>query len=68
MQEIDMDWNNHCAYCRGFLEGEQAVFELPRYKPSIPRRLCITCSKNHLKFSELINELILKEEKECSLG
>ena len=53
-----------CSHCQNSIHSLSPSYELPRYKPDIPRQLCETCNSYHKQTAELLNALILRENEE----
>lgn len=62
------DFDAVCAFCQESLIDTADPYELPRYKPDIPRKLCNTCKSGFLTMADLVNSFIKREEKECAHG
>lgn len=60
--------NDKCCHCQLPLNGVRFPYELRRYRPNKPRRLCPRCRNGLFELSDLIEKLMIKEEKESEVG
>jgi len=54
------EMNKECIHC---YKIGPCTFELPRYKPEVPRPICTPCAIKLIELGTLINSLTKKEDE-----